>query len=413
MKKSFFIMGLLFALMSAVFTSCSADFSNEVEAPEKNNDKNTDPKQPEDKTPDSLEWKQCIRKTFKVFENADVESYLIGQRNNGKLDSLVLKYKYIYSLAADTTLYLNAAPEGELSFTSAIDNTTYGDEYSINEQGDSVCYINYSKPYYLSNGANLYLKTTRVRGWHMMGGKPEMYSEPNQSVARLEISSSVDEFEKNDTIWGRRINLCYVVLTLGGQKFVPSCKVTEIWFKSIVVKETPEPSFDYKVDGLLKFVCGCKVKNNIGWADGIMFEGKDNIYFVIDNYNQSGKAMGRELHTTPKNRVVFNSQVNGIVYDSTTGLYAPALIVSDKSGWNCEGFVDGRSVTCDRSNAQAIDEGIKCFVDKDTSVPSVFFASTPSTSVKEWHGKKYITVNWSKYSPDTDLVTRTVTVAEK
>jgi hypothetical protein len=101
------------------------------------------------------------------------------------------------------------------------------------------------------------------------------------------------------------------------------------------------------------------------------------------------------------------------VYDSTTGLYAPALIVSDNSGWSCEGFVDGRSVTCDRSNAQAIDEGIKCFVDKDTSVPSVFFASTPTASVKEWHGKKYITVNWSKYSSKTDLVTRQVTVAEK
>jgi hypothetical protein len=43
----------------------------------------------------------------------------------------------------------------------------------------------------------------------------------------------------------------------------------------------------------------------------------------------------------------------------------------------------------------------------------VFFASTPTASVKEWHGKKYITVTWSKYASDTDLVNRQVTVAEK
>jgi hypothetical protein len=245
----------------------------------------------------------------------------------------------------------------------------------------------------------------------MMGGIPTMYSEPNQTVARLQIEGSTDEFERNDSIFGLRTNVCSVELTLGGQKFVPSCKVTEIWF--IKVKETPEPSFDYKVDGLLKLVCGSKVKNEIGWADGIMFEGTNNLYFVVDSYSKDGKLMGREIHTTPKSRTVYNNQVNGIVFDSTTGLYAPALIVSDKEGWSCEGFVDGRSVTCDRSNTHAIDEGIKNFVDKSTSVPSVFFASTPTASVKEWHGKKYITVTWSKYSEDTKLVNRQVTVAEK
>jgi hypothetical protein len=404
-----FIMGLVALFtMSVVMVSCSADYSDgPMQAPQK-----IDPTPTPDPTPqpDSLGWKQCIQKYYKVYETADVISVLKGQRNNGEIDSLVLKYRYIYSLAADTTIYLSVAPTSELGFSSAIENTSYSD-YSHNEQGDSVCFINYAKPYYLSNGVNLSLTTQRVRGWHMMGGQPVMYSEPTQSVDRMTISSETTEFERNDSIFGLRTNVCSVPLTLGGVSFTASATVKEIWFSRL--KETPEPSFDYKVDGLLKLVCGSKVKNNIGWADGIMFEGTNNLYFVIDSYSKDGKLMGREIHTTPKNRVVYNNQVNGIVFDSTTGLYAPALIVSDKEGWSCEGFVDGRSVTCDRSNTHAIDEGIKNFVDKSTSVPSVFFASTPTASVKEWHGKKYITVNWSKYSEDTKLVNRQVTVAEK
>lgn len=405
-----FIMGLVVALMSVVLTGCSGDYGNDLKMPQQK----PTPTAP-DPTPkpnDSTEWKQAIRKYFKVEPTADVTSVIIGQRNNGSLDSLVLKYKYIYSLAADTTVYLESAPTSELGFSTAMENTSYS-EYTTNMQGDSVCTISTTKPYYLSNGVNLGLTTQRVRGYHMMGGQPVMYSEPNQSVARLQIEGSTDEFERNDSIFGRRINTCSVELTLGGQKFVPSCKVTEIWFKAI--KEKPEPSHNVTLNEYASFICGSKVKvSKNNWKDAFLFVGAKQIHVVVANLdNNGGRALSYEVKSIDKSRVVYNAQVNGVIYDSQTGSYIPALITpdnKDKNGWFTEGVIDGRSVTYDPTNALALEEGIKNFVGKDTSVPTPFFVGNPSTSNTNWKEYTYTSVTWSKYSKDTDMVTQTMTV---
>lgn len=399
-------MGLI-ALLSVVLTGCSADYSDgPMQAPQKID---PTPTPTPDPTPDSLGWKQCIQKYFKVYETADVISVLKGQRNNGEIDSLVLRYKYIYSLKADTTVYLGAAPTSELGFSSAIDNTSYS-EYTKNAQGDSVCYINYSKPYYLSNGVNLSLTTQRVRGWHMMGGQPVMYSEPTQSVDRMTISSETTEFERNDSIFGLRTNVCSVPLTLGGVSFTASATVKEIWF--IRLKETPEPSFNVTLPEYATFVCGSKceiAKNN--WVDAFVFSGATQVHIVVAHLDSNGgRALRYEVKSIAKNRVVMNSQVNGVVYDSQTGLYATALIVPDNGGWSCEGFIDGREIVNDKSNAQAVEEGIKNFVSKDTSVPTPFFYGNPKTSNTNWHEYTYTSVTWSKYSKDTDMVTQTMVV---
>jgi hypothetical protein len=223
----------------------------------------------------------------------------------------------------------------------------------------------------------------------------------------MTIESSVDKFERNDSIFGIRTSVCVVPLYLDAEVFNASATITEVWFK-----ELKEPSHDYKVEGLVKYLCASKVYNKTGWADGLAFEGTNHVYFVIENYNKDGQFMGRELHKTEKSKLVVNEMVNGIVYDAESGLYATALIMPDTKGWNCEGFLDGRSVTCDRSNVQAIEEGIKNFSDKNTSVPTPFFVEVNS-SVKEWKGKRYITVSWTKRQPETDLTTKSVTVAEK
>jgi hypothetical protein len=408
MKKISFIFGLV-ALLSVVLVSCSADYSDgPMQAPQKKVEPTPDPTP---KPNDSTEWKNYAGTTHKVYPESYVIAKIYALNHKGESDSLVNRYPFVRSLKNDTTLYLSKAPETGLGYTGSTPDQVWLGEFSHNAQNDSCAVVYGRKGYKLSNGVTLTLNTERQTIYHMIDGTPRKYSEPTQKFGTMTIDSVKTEFERNDSIYCLRTNSCKTYTKLGDQTFVDSCTVREVWF--IKLKETPEPSFDYKVDGLLKFVCGSKVKNEIGWADGIMFEGSQNLYFVIDSYSKDGKLMGREIHTTPKNRVVYNNQVNGIVFDSTTGLYAPALIVSDKEGWSCEGFVDGRSVTCDRSNTHAIDEGIKNFVDKSTSVPSVFFASTPTASVKEWHGKKYITVTWSKYSEDTKLVNRQVTVAEK
>jgi len=413
MKKNFIIsFGFMVALftMSVCLTSCSDDYGNAVNAPQQKDTTTSDPT-PQQPT-DSTKWHECLRRWNKVFENADVISVLVGQRNNGKLDSLTLKYKYEYALAKDTTLYLDEAPTGDLGYSTAADRTDYS-EYSHNMQGDSVCFINYAKPYYLSNGVNLSLKTQRVRGYHMMGGQPVMYSEPTQSVARLQIEGSTDEFERNDSIFGRRINTCSVELTLGGQRFVPSCTVTEIWFKS--VKEKPEPSFNVTLNEYAKFICGSKVKvSKNNWKDAFLFVGAKQIHVVVANLdNNGGRALSYEVKSVDLSRVVFNGNVNGVIYDETTGLFIPALITpdnKDKNGWFTDGEIDGRSVTYDPTNAQAVEEGIKNFVGKDTSVPTPFFVGNPSTSNTNWKEYTYTSVTWSKYSKDTDMVTQTMTV---
>jgi len=411
MKKSFnSFIGFMVALfvMSVCLTSCSDDYGNDLTLPQKKVEPADTTKTP-DPQPDPTEWKQVIRKYYKVEPTADVTSVIIGQRNSGSLDSLVLKYKYIYSLAADTTLYLESAPTGDLSFTSAIDNTSYS-EYTINEQGDSVCFIDYAKPYYLSNGVNLSLKTQRVRGWHNMGGIPTMYSEPNQSIGRMNITSETTEFERNDSIFGLRTNVCSVPLTLGGVSFTASATVKEIWFKAL--KEKPEPSFNVTLPEYATFVCGSKceiAKNN--WVDAFVFSGATQVHIVVAHLDSNGgRALRYEVKSIAKNRVVMNSQVNGVVYDSQTGLYATALIVPDNGGWSCEGFIDGREIVNDKSNAQAVEEGIKNFVSKDTSVPTPFFYGNPKTSNTNWHEYTYTSVTWSKYSKDTEMVTQTMTV---
>jgi hypothetical protein len=404
MKRISFIMGLV-ALLSVCVTSCKDEYGNGVTVPQ--------PSEKTDHTPqpttDSLGWKQAIRKYFKVEPTADVTSVIIGQRNNGDLDSLILKYKYVYSLAADTTLYLESAPTGDLGYSTAADRTDYS-EYSHNMQGDSVCFINYAKPYYLSNGVNLSLKTQRVRGYHMMGGQPIMYSEPTQSVARLQIEGSTDEFERNDSIFGRRINTCSVELTLGGQRFVPSCTVTEIWFKAI--KEKPEPQYNVYVNEAVSHIASSMVeisKNN--WKNVHLMVGKTQLHAIVcttDSHND--KVVGVEDKPVALSRVVVNNQVNSAIYDSQTGLYTTSLITPDNGGWSWEGFIDGREIVNDLGNQQAIEEGIKNFMESNTSKPTPFFSGVSAKVTATWHEFSYTTITWVKYSKEGKAVTNQIVV---
>lgn len=404
MKKNlFFATVIAMVVMMISMTSCTGysddldEMIEEIEKPE--------PKPDEE---DSLSWTNVLQKYHKVNSAGNVVSTMIGQRQNGLLDTLEIRYNFVYELCSDTTVILDEEP-AELSMNSESENSQYS-EYYRNEQGDSLCKMFCNKVYAMSNGVDLSLNTERVRAYHMVGGQEVMYSEPSFKIGRMTIESSVDEFERNDSIFGIRTSVCVVPLYLDAEVFNASATITEVWFKEL--KQEPEPSYDYKVEGLVKYLCASKVYNKTGWADGLAFEGTNHVYFVVENYNKDGQFMGRELHKTEKSRLVVNEKVNGIVYDFTSGLYATALIVTDKTGWSCEGFIDGRSIVCDRSNVNAIEEGIKNFSDKNTSVPTPFFVEVNS-SVKEWQGKVYITASWTKRQPETDLTTKSVTVAEK
>ena len=407
MKKNLFFAMFIAAvvMLSMSMVSCTGysddldEMLEEIEKPQ--------PK-PEPDEEDSLSWTSILQKYHRVNSDATVVSTMIGQKQNGELDTLSIQYNFVYELCSDTTIMLDEEPAEIIA--TAQDEISELSEFFTNEQKDSVCYITCDKQYNLSNNIDLFLHTERVRAYHMIGGQEVMYSEPTFKIGRMTIESSVEEFERNDSIFGIRTSVCVVPLYLDNEVFDASATITEVWFKEL--KQEPEPSHDYKVEGLVKFLCASKVYNKTGWADGLAFEGTDYIYFVVENYNKDGQFMGRELHKTKKSSVVVNEKVNGIVYDAESGLYATALIMPDTKGWNCEGFLDGRSITCDRTNVQAIEEGIKNFSDKNTSVPTPFFVEV-SSSVKEWQGKVYITASWTKRQPETDLTTKSVTVAEK
>jgi hypothetical protein len=337
---------------------------------------------------------------------------MYGLNYKGEKDSLENKYDYVRSLKNDTTIYLRKAPEGGVSYSTSPESTWLG-EFSINAQADSCATIYSKKNYNLSNGVTLTLNTERMTYYHMIDGKPWKYSEPTQKFGTMSINSSVSEFERNDSIFGLRTNVCKTYTQLGTETFVDSCTVREVWFKNI--KETSEPSFNVTLNEYASFICGSKVKvSKNNWKDAFLFVGAKQIHVVVANLdNNGGRALSYEVKSIDKSRVVYNAQVNGVIYDSQTGSYIPALITpdnKDKNGWFTEGMVDGRAVTYDPTNALALEEGIKNFVGKDTSVPTPFFVGNPSTSNTNWHEYTYTSVTWSKYSKDTDMVTQTMTV---
>lgn len=413
-------MGLVVALLSVVLVSCSNDFSNDADLAAKKITPTPTPDPstptPEDPKADTINWGVCVGKGHKVYADATVRTWLYGHRG-GKdqetiLDSLVLRYKYEYALAKDTTLYLETAPTQGLSFTSNSEGTTEYSEYSKNEQGDSVCFINYAKPYTLSNGVALSLTTQRVRGWHMMGGVPVMYSEPTQGVGRMTISSSLTQFERNDSIFGVRTNICSVPLTLGGVSFTASATVKEIWFKSL--KDGPEPSYNVTLPEFAKYICASKCKVSLNnWKDCFLFEGQSKFYVVVAHLDKDGNiATSYEVKSINKNRVAYGSGVAGVIYDTQTSSYIPAQIMldyKDNNGWYSSGEIDGRVVTYDPQNALAIEEGVKNFVDSGTSVPSPFFRSV-NTSAKTWKEFSYTSITWSKYAKKTELRTQILVV---
>jgi len=417
--KSSFIIGIIALFMSAVLVSCSDGFSNDADL-KKTTPPTTDPStptpDPEKPKADTTNWGSCVGKAFKVYADATVRTWMYSHRG-GKdqetiLDSLVLRYNYVYSLKSDTTIYLKNAPTQGLSFTSNSEGTTEYSEYSKNEQGDSVCTIRYEKPYTLSNGVPLSLKTERVRGWHTMGGRPELYSEPYQTVGRMTISSETTEFERNDSIFGVRTNVCSVPLTLGGVSFSASATVKEIWFKAL--KDGPEPSYNVTLPEFAKYICASKCKVSLNnWKDCFLFEGQSKFYVVVAHLDKDGNiATSYEVKSINKNRVAYGSGVAGVIYDTQTSSYIPAQIMldyKDNNGWYSSGEIDGRVVTYDPQNALAIEEGVKNFVDSGTSVPSPFFRSV-NTSAKTWKEFSYTSITWSKYAKKTELRTQILVV---
>jgi hypothetical protein len=410
-KLSFNIMGLVIALftMSVVLVSCADDYGNAVNAPQPS-EKTDHTTQPE--KPDSTKWKNYAGTTHKVYPESYVITKMYGLNYKGKKDSLVNRYPFVRSLKNDTTLYLKEAPEGGVSYSTSPESTWLG-EFTFNAQNDSCAVVYGRKGYKLSNGVTLTLNTERMTYYHMIDGKAWKYSEPTQKFGSMSINSSVSEFERNDSIFGLRTNVCKTYTQLGTETFVDSCTVKEIWFKAL--KEKPEPSYNVVLNEYAKFICGSKVKvSKNNWKDAFLFVGAKQIHVVVANLdNNGGRALSYEVKSIDKSRVVYNAQVNGVIYDSQTGSYIPALITpdnKDKNGWFTDGEIDGRSVTYDPTNAQAVEEGIKNFVGKDTSVPTPFFVGNPSTSNTNWKEYTYTSVTWSKYSKDTDMVTQTMTV---
>jgi hypothetical protein len=246
--------------------------------------------------------------------------------------------------------------------------------------------------------------------YHKIDGKPWKYSEPTQKFGSMSINSSVSEFERNDSIFGLRTNVCKTYTQLGTETFVDSCTVREVWFKAI--KEKPEPSYNVYVNEAVSHIASSMVeisKNN--WKNVHLMVGKTQLHAIVcttDSHND--KVVGVEDKPVALSRVVVNNQVNSAIYDSQTGLYTTSLITPDNGGWSWEGFIDGREIVNDLGNQQAIEEGIKNFMESNTSKPTPFFSGVSAKVTATWHEFSYTTITWVKYSKEGKAVTNQIVV---
>jgi len=411
MKRSFIIMGFV-ALLSVCLTSCSDGFSDGVvNAPQQKDTTTPDPTQPTDDN-----WHHYMKTWHKVFENSFVEAHMVGQKGGknvqeAKFDTLHIRYKYEYSLLADTTLYLDAAPAEKLGYTSASHGDYKYTDGGRNAQGDSILSVNFAKNYTLTNGVILNLSTKRLSAWHEMDGILRPYSEPKESIGQIGFNPSTEEFERNDSIFGVRTNVVTVPLTLGDKKFYASCSIREIWFSRL--KEKAEPKFDVFVNEPVNYLASSMVQivpsNN--WKNVHLMTSTSKVHAVIvttDEHNS--KVVSVEDKAVDRSRVIVNGQVNGSLYDATTGLYVPAILTPDNKGWEGDGVIDGRHVEYSRGYAQLIDEGVKNFMETNTSKPTLTFSGVKAEVTSTWKEYEYTTITWTKYSRDGKSHMNTIVV---
>jgi hypothetical protein len=246
--------------------------------------------------------------------------------------------------------------------------------------------------------------------YHTIDGKPWKYSEPQQKFGSMTITPTFGEFIRNDSIFGTRDNVCKTYTKLGTETFVDSCVVREVWFKA--VKEIPEPSYNVVCNEAVSHIASSMVeisKNN--WKNVHLMVGKTQLHAIVcttDSHND--KVVGVEDKPVALSRVVVNNQVNSAIFDSQTGLYTTSSITPDNGGWSWEGFIDGRSIVNDLGNQQAIEEGIKNFMESNTSKPTPFFTGVSAKVTATWHEFSYTTITWVKYSKEGKACTNVIVV---
>jgi hypothetical protein len=121
---------------------------------------------------------------------------------------------------------------------------------------------------------------------------------------------------------------------------------------------------------------------------------------VVTTDEHNSKVVSVEDKAVDRSRVIVNGQVNGSLYDATTGLYVPAILTPDNNGWEGDGVIDGRHVEYSRGYAQLIDEGVKNFMETNTSKPTLTFSGVKAEVTSTWKEYEYTTITWTKYSRD-------------
>jgi hypothetical protein len=118
--------------------------------------------QPDEDPDEDLIWTNVLQKYHRVNSDATVVSTMIGQKQNGELDTLSIQYNFVYELCSDTTIMLDEEPAEMIA--TAQDEISEFSEFFTNEQKDSVCYITCDKQYNLSNNIDFsYIQNVFVR----------------------------------------------------------------------------------------------------------------------------------------------------------------------------------------------------------------------------------------------------------
>jgi hypothetical protein len=124
----------------------------------------------------------------------------------------------------------------------------------------------------------------------------------------------------------------------------------------------------------------------------------------------NAKVVSVEDKPVDRSRVIVSNQVNGGLYDPTTSLFITAILTPDNDGWEGDGVIDGRHVEYSRGHVEMIDEGVKNFMETNTSKPTLTFSGVKAEVTATWGEYEYTTITWTKYSRDGKSHMNTIVV---
>ena len=418
---------ILCALLSAIFgilvTSCDKDdcsysSGNRIPTPTTQPDPTPDP---EPEAPQPVTFNQAMAWSADVLADTTVHETISGVYTNDSLAKREIRWNiaprlegpsYLVVMDADATVY-----------TGADRPTTVEGNWQVTASGDSirtdVTSGDFRFLYYQIN-----ITTGNTVGYACFSGHWEPYLPVVVNVSLHSFKSEWQgEVERGDSLFRRELTtqifLVHARSEYSQKSFYLAKEVViDHFLKVKEVEEDPETpttptvvTADVYGAGLIKYIAGNRVYNNVSWNDAYLYECVDCYLIVIAKFQvitEKGDEvlLGYKTQTVSKTvcPTVPQGGWKGVMY--VDGKYYPANYIKTTGGWTWVSYVNGKQVRQDHIAQNADIQGIKNFTSDHTAEPTPIISV--ATDVQEVNGLKVITVTGK-----TSVHTITLTVADE